>query len=274
MIYRQLMTRLHPNQVRVNGHLIRLDSMDSLLLSVNGNYERTELELFRECIRPGDTVLDIGAHIGLYTLEAARATGSEGRVHAFEPSNANYNLLVENISANGYRNVSVVKAAVSDTVGDAVLSLSSENTGDHSLSKSPQKGRQWETVETVTIDDYLASRGCSVNVIKMDVQGAEMLALLGAQRTLAANMNLIVFTELSPLHLRPWGGAGRYLRLLEQSGFLVFEIDESSATVQNRTTADLIRLVHDDADEYRNLLCIKGDRARERFELATAHVAS
>src|SRR4051795_11401844 len=67
-VYRQLMTRLRPDTVTVDGHVLHLDPLDSLLLSVNGEYESFELSLFTGCLSEGDSVLDIGGHIGLYTL--------------------------------------------------------------------------------------------------------------------------------------------------------------------------------------------------------------
>src|SRR4051812_36357932 len=101
-LYRLLMGRLKPTTVDVLGHRIHLDPNDSLLLSVNGVYEETEARLFEQSIRPGDVVVDVGGHIGYYTLLAARAVGATGHVYAFEPERGNFALLAENVAANGY----------------------------------------------------------------------------------------------------------------------------------------------------------------------------
>ena len=170
---------MRPEVVVVDGHTVRLDATDSLLLGVNGTYEAAELELFARSIRPGDTVLDIGAHIGLYTLTAARASGPTGRVVAFEPSTDNFALLEANVAANGYTNVELHRVACSDTTGTGVLVLSRTNSGDHQLRADGAGAR----VDTVRLHDL----DVRPQVVKMDVQGAEPLVLAGAAQLLAAD---------------------------------------------------------------------------------------
>src|SRR5436190_12640282 len=99
-LYGVLMRALRPDTVVVNGFTLHLDPLDSLLLSLNGEYEPYELLTFARCIQPGDHVIDVGAHIGLYTVTASRKAGEHGQVHAFEPSSANADLLRRNIAAN------------------------------------------------------------------------------------------------------------------------------------------------------------------------------
>ena len=248
--YRNLMSRLRPETVVVDGHTIRLDPLDSLLLSVNGGYERYELQLFRRCISPGDVVLDVGAHIGLYTLEAARATGPSGQVHAFEPSSTNHGVLVENVAANGYSNVVVHRAAVSDAAGEGRLSLSPDNTGDHSLVRA---GGEGETVTTLTVDALVAGR---VDVIKMDIQGGEPAALRGARRTLDANQ-VVLFAEVSPDHLREQGGVRALLDLLE--GFRVHLVDPVFG-LREAASQDIVAALAR-SDGHVDIVCAKGPAA-------------
>jgi FkbM family methyltransferase len=265
--YRWLMPRIRPAEVLVDGHRIRLDEMDSLLLSVNGSYEAVEQALFVSCLRPGDVVLDIGAHVGVYTLQAARAVGPEGHVHAFEPSATTFALLEQNIALNGYLNVTAARAAVSASAGDADLTLSVDNTGDNSLLAEQTSGRRTERVETVTIDDYLAGRS-RVDVVKMDVQGAEPAALAGAAATLAANESLILFTELSPAHLVDWGGLEDYTRALADIGFEFFEILDDRGVLP-RTAGELAARQGDSTAVFWNVVCVKGSDALDRFRSAT-----
>lgn len=272
-LYRWLMTRLRPTQVTIDGHTMRLDAMDSLLLSVNGAYEQAELDLFTRCISPGDTVLDIGAHIGLYTLQAARAVGPTGMVHAFEPATDNYKLLDENIKVNGYHNVKLTQAAVADQPGQVYLTISEVNSGDNSLVTARTRSRKTETVAAVTIDDYMANQPCDrVDVMKMDIQGAEPAALVGAFTTITRNDDMILFTELSPAHLAEWGGTAHYLTLLTEAGFSFFEINEDAADVEARSGAELAE-AHAGADTsiFTNLVCVKGTQAFERFWSASIH---
>ena len=146
-------------------------------------------------------MLDIGANVGYYTLLAARLVGPSGMVYAFEPERSNFQLLVENITLNRYRNVVPVEKAVSNTCGRTELFLDPENFGAHSLSPQCCDTRSKPvTVETVTLDNFLRrTHDMHVDVIKIDVQGAEGLALEGARQMLAANPQLTIFMEFLAL---------------------------------------------------------------------------
>lgn len=267
-LYRLLMTRLTPEVVQVDGHQLRLDPTDSLLLSVRGDYEVTERRTFRSCIRPGDTVIDIGAHIGLYTLAAAEAVGPTGRVIALEPMSANFELLSSNVASNGYSDRVVLhRIAVSDSEGQARLNLSDLNSGDNSLTTG---SGAVEIVPTVTLDALLGA-DARINVMKMDIQGGEPAALAGAHRSLAANDDVVLFTELSPSHLP--GEASTYLDELAETGFELFEVDEDSDAVVAVTAEELIRRCRDAQDDssfYTNLVAVKGAEARERLNPSLA----
>lgn len=263
--YAFLIGRLRPDEVTVRGHLMRLDPLDSLLLSVNGTYEEAELDLLRDCIRPGDTVLDIGGHIGLYTLEASRAAGTDGRVVAFEPSSANYALLEHNVVANGCPNVVLVRAAVSDADGELTLVLSDDNSGDHQITADTSSGGHTERVRTVSIDSYCRDAAItSVQVVKMDIQGAEPAALAGALRTIEATTDMILFTEVSPHHLASRGGTDAYLADLADAGFDLWQLEGVGAVP--RTVAELSQLRIGVDTDHADLICVKGNGARARLE--------
>lgn len=138
-------------------------------------------------VRKGDTILDVGAHIGYYTLSFAKRAGVTGRVFAFEPSTPTYERLLENISLNDLPNIFPVKAAASDRAGNATINLAAGgNTGSTSLHfDSGAVGS--ERVETIAIDDFLTRHAIDeVNLIKIDVEGHELQVLKGLRRTLAA----------------------------------------------------------------------------------------
>lgn len=263
--YRWLMPRLRPNEVVVDGHTIRLDRMDSLLLSVNGNYEEAEQRLFTACLRPGDTVLDIGAHIGLYTLQAARGVGANGRVFAFEPSSENYALLQQNVAANGYQNVDPVRAAVTSTPGEVHLTLSADNTGDHSLSAERTNDRPTEAVPGIQLDEWLPA-GCTVDVVKMDIQGGEPLAIAGATAVLERSPNVLLFTEMSPVHLGDHGSAAGYLDQLEALGFDLHEVTESGLVPVDST--EMLSRPAKSIQVHWDLLGVKGPDATSRLAAA------
>ncbi|MCA9414897.1 MAG: FkbM family methyltransferase, partial [Candidatus Omnitrophica bacterium] len=101
----------------------------------------------------GDTVLDIGAHIGLFTLVMAREVGPKGRVFSFEPCPESHHLLAENIRTNGLSNVTLVEAAVGEETGWTTLFLNPLNSGDHRTHPTSQSGESVR-VETIRLDDF------------------------------------------------------------------------------------------------------------------------
>ncbi len=157
-------------------------------------WEELTTEMFKKVVREGDTVLDLGANIGYFTLLAARLVGRSGRVFSFEPEPTNYNLLLKNIELNGYGNVVALQKAVSNTTGKVKLFLDSKDTGAHSIYRPDGKSKFIE-VEAVAPDDYFKDKVNKIDVIKIDVEGAEMAALAGMDRILKENENLKMFVE-------------------------------------------------------------------------------
>jgi FkbM family methyltransferase len=142
---------------------------------------------FREFIRPADTVLDIGAYVGMHTLLAAKLTGPRGRVFAFEPSPSNFQYLDYHCRHNG-RHASAFQNLVSDRAGER-LPFHLLNEGDstsNSMTFGESIGAETRTieVESVTVDGFCEAREARPAFIKIDVEGAESLVLQGATRIL------------------------------------------------------------------------------------------
>jgi hypothetical protein len=100
-----------------------------------GTFEPGKLRAFCEAVRPGDVVYDVGAHVGLYTLLAARRVGPAGHVFAFEPSHRNLAHLHRHCTLNHAANVRIVEAAVSDI--DGMLAFAGPNPA---MAASPRRG--------------------------------------------------------------------------------------------------------------------------------------
>ena len=112
-----MLARRQPDEVELDGQVFRVDPRDfgvTLELHSTGTYEPFTRGLCMDSLEPGMVFLDIGAHVGLYSLPAAGRVGETGRVIAFEPHPSNRGLLEENIDRNEVENVTVVPAAVSD----------------------------------------------------------------------------------------------------------------------------------------------------------------
>ena len=142
-----------------------------------GFYEYTKQQLIAREVRKGSVFWDVGANVGFYTLLASRLVGS-GKVFAFEPVHRNLYYLQEHIRLNCISNVEVVPVAVSDKNGTSAFAVEESGFMGH-LSEEGEV-----TVPTATMD-LLVEQGKVLppDYVKMDIEGAELLALLGASRT-------------------------------------------------------------------------------------------
>jgi len=132
--------------------------------------------------RTGWVVVDGGAHMGFYTIRAASMVGAEGRVIAVEPDPSNFAILERNVKANGLGNVIAINAALADKVGLGKLSRTKMST-THYLTDLESPGSL--TVQTLTLDGLLRQMGLGkVDLVKLDVEGAELQALEGAKEIL------------------------------------------------------------------------------------------
>lgn len=147
--------------------------------------------------RDGATVLDVGANVGCYTLLFARWVGDAGHVYAFEPSAASRAGLERHLSLNGLSGrVTVRPEAISDRAGSAPF-IDTGTHGDNRL--VPAATLETRNVPLLSIDEFCDASGISPDVIKMDIEGAELAALRGARRTIAGRgAALALFVELHP----------------------------------------------------------------------------
>ena len=123
-----------PDILDFHGHKIMTDKVDSLGLSVNPDYEKTEIEFTKKIIKKGYKVLDIGANIGTHTIILAELVGEEGEVIAIEPDPYNFELLLKNVELNKYEDrVKLIQAAGSNKEETISLYINEENRGDHRL---------------------------------------------------------------------------------------------------------------------------------------------
>ena len=191
------------------------------------SWEELTTEMFKKVVKEGDVVVDLGANIGYFTLLAARLVGKKGKVYAFEPEPINYSLLLKNIELNGYDNVIATQKAVSDTSGKVKFYLDKEDTGAHSIYQL-DKGERFIEVEAVNLDDFFKDNQHPINVIKMDVEGAEMAAFSGMKDIIRENKDLKIFVEFYFPGIKRAGSSPEEFarRLLEDYHFSIQAIGE------------------------------------------------
>jgi FkbM family methyltransferase len=130
--------------------------------------------------RPGDTIVDLGAHIGFYALKEGKAVGPSGRVYAFEPNPSVFELLRANVDHNGLKWVECVPLAVTDRSDHATLWTSPRWSTTASLYQSGRTGTHGIRVPTISLDEFVKSHDIrKIDILKMDTEGAEPLIVTG-----------------------------------------------------------------------------------------------
>jgi FkbM family methyltransferase len=191
---------------------------------IRGTYERDEIELVRRLLKPGDITVDAGAHIGFFAIQMAAMVGPGGRVYAFEPFDANAELLDRSIVENRFEERIVFeRAAVGAVSGTATLTFAAEtlNSGGAYLLRAgtaPLTGNVARKVALVALDEFRLPH--PVRFIKMDVEGAEPQVLRGAERILKEDRPVIL-SELHPTQLQRVSGvtADEFLAEVRRFGY-------------------------------------------------------
>ena len=149
-----------------------------------GRYEKQETELLSMLIKPEYICFDVGANIGYFTLLMA-SKAVQGHVHAFEPNSLCYHLLKFNVSFNAYSNVIGNNCAVTNFDGETAFSIESDSAFSHLNSQVADTLLRNSIVPVISIDRYIETSNVpKVDLIKIDVEGAEKLVIMGAANLL------------------------------------------------------------------------------------------
>ncbi len=151
-------------------------------LDLYGEYSEGEIDLFRQLVRDGDVVLDVGANIGAHTVFLAQHVGPHGFVFAFEPQRVVFQTLCANVALNQLTNVDCRQAAVGAAAGEVVVPEIDYRRFANFGGLSLDGWEQGRLVPVVTIDQLQLSR---CEFIKVDVEGMEEQVLRGARETLS-----------------------------------------------------------------------------------------
>ena len=244
--------------VEIEGRKMFTQNNDGLALSIFKIYEPNQTEIVKKYVHEGDIVIDIGAHVGYYTLLMAQLVGENGKVYSFEPDPVNFQLLKKSVEINGFENVVLIQKAVSNITDKVKLFLGDDDSAINRIYDAKLgDAKESIDVESVTIDEYFKENDELVNFIKIDSEGSEIKIINGMKQFLSRNQELVMMTEFFPFLIKKSGDEpNQYLKSLEKSGFSLYNIlDKNEKT--NKINSENFLESGINSEYCTNLLCIK-----------------
>lgn len=171
---------------KINGMTIRFRA--GWFRYFESDYEKENCAFLQRMLKPGMDIIDIGAHIGFFSVVFSQLTKKSGRIVCIEPTPGTFQYLLQTLKINHCENVTPVQAAVSDQLGNATFFISEEYEGNNSNSlvdKNPLLDMKGYEVRLETIDNIVKTYSLKPSFIKIDVEGAELDALRGGLSTFA-----------------------------------------------------------------------------------------
>lgn len=239
------------------------DRVISVMLAKQGFYDGFGTQVVRDNLKKGDTFIDVGAHIGWFTLLAAKLVGEKGKVYAFEPDPVNFAILEANVALNNFKNVQLEQKAVISKKKKMLLYLSNRNTGDHRLYSTKTKAEPMRAnieVQGISLDKYFEDDLPKVNLMKVDTQGAEAAVLRGAQKLIKSRKKLKMFIEFWPFGLVHMGDDPQeFLKALVKLKFKIYLANRETHIVTAVKLGRLLQVFTPENARFANLLCVKGE---------------
>ncbi|MDR7568571.1 MAG: FkbM family methyltransferase, partial [Armatimonadota bacterium] len=215
------MARRRPSEqlcFEVQGLRLYLNPLDlglSAELAIDRVHEPILTDVLQSLLHPGMTVVDVGANLGYFALLAARRVAPNGRVFALEPFPASYQLLRRNIEANGFNHVVALPVAAGRSSGKRKIYVYPQANWNSFFSGNRKPIDELD-VDVCTLDNLLTNVP-RVDLIRMDVEGAELDVLYGSQKILG-NLSPKIVIEVHPTLLGV-DGYRELLNLLSQLGY-------------------------------------------------------
>jgi len=177
-----------------------------------------KINLLKERIKPGMTILDIGANIGFYSLLFSELAGETGKVYAFEPDPLNFSHLEDSVKVK--KNIISIQKAIGEKTEKLRLYYSEDLNVDHQTYDIGE-GRRFFEVESLSLDEYFP-KDIAIGLIKIDIQGYDYYALKGMDRILQESKKLIILGELWPYGLVKAGTSPKeYMDYLRGKGYAI-----------------------------------------------------
>lgn len=228
------------------------DTTVSRLLIIKGDFNELETGVFKQYVRKGMTVVDIGAHVGHSTVILANLVGNEGKVYAFEGNPVDHALLKKNMEINNFQNTVIEKKIVSEKAKK--LDLKCKDIKFIHRSCDPHEDSKTTELEFITLNNYFKKK--KVDFLKMDIWGGEIKALKGMLEMLKRNKNIVLATEFWPNNIEVAGqNPDEYLDILENLGFKFSRINKESGLVEPVSKEEAMKIGRE--ENHINLLCMR-----------------
>lgn len=222
----------------IYGHPLFVDSRDLSLspeIILSGCWEPGVTRAIMALVKPGMTIIEIGANVGYYTTLFGHRVGAQGGVRAFEANPEVFDLLTQNLAINGLiPRVKAERMLVCDTCGERDITVLARHRGSGSmLSFTDEFVAMFHDTKTIlrmpatTLDEYWDNHDRSIDLIKMDAEGSEPLIFDGMQRILAQRHLTVVCEFLKPFFAGSSRSAEEFLERLIGCGFALQRITDS-----------------------------------------------
>jgi FkbM family methyltransferase len=231
---------VHKRILYRNKFLLLLEIEDWIQQNIYflNEYEEREIRFVEQYLKQGDVFIDVGAHIGLFSLVASGKVGQEGRVYSFEPTKKNLSSLQNHIHTNQIGNIIAEPLAVSDKEQELNLFLDENKMNSGSATSYTDSFTKKETVLSTSLDHYFANKKTPpVKLIKIDIEGGEYLALLGMKNILKKDKPAL----LIEINHQPHYGHDNLEAFLSGLGYKKYFIAEDSSLARERSVYDKSR---------------------------------
>lgn len=250
-IKNQALDKLKPHGVRKTVNGIACTFPASIARGIPVSIDQPMLSKMLAENNSGKTIFDIGSHIGTWAEILSQSVTSNGKVICFEPNTINYQILKKQAKVNAWQNILPFNIAASSFIGKmSFLDLYDSKGGLGTSAKSrlvKDESTSSYVVDVITLDSFANTHGLFPDIIKIDVEGAELQVLLG-MRNILMNRNILVFVEL---HQFAWQDfavkAIDFFSFAREVGYKIYKngellLNEPDADFMNNLTCGFIRI--------------------------------
>jgi len=239
---------------------LRLDEHMQSQIFWYGYYSRDIILLMNRLLKPGDVVADVGANIGEISLAAAKRVGGAGKVYSFEPMTTLFERLVQHIEMNNATQITPVRQGLADGQRTAVIYAQAEqfndgtsHTGLGTIYPFGDRSQPVEEIQLNTLDNYCEQHAIErLDLIKIDVEGAELDVLRGAQSTLQKYKPFVILELQSETAQSAGNSAEEIISLVESNDYEIYVIGRKTK---------LSRLDQEALSRFQNVLCVPRGKA-------------